>query len=388
MSSLGDKITDALVPVFERNFLERGELGASVSVFLGEEEIVNLAYGHANRERSREWTDDTLVPVWSATKGPASLACLQALEEASLALHTPVCEVWPRFAGGGKEDINFAHILSHTSGLSALDIQAPILDTEAVVRAIEAQTPAFIPGTRQAYQARTFGFILDEIVQRITGAESLGAYFHERIGEPMGLDFYVGLPQTEWPRVATLYPGKLRINSGGDPFLRAFGDSRSLTARSFQSPVGLSAVQDMNRPEVWARGFASMGGVGTARALAQFYSMLANGGWWKKQKLVSEWILQAMQHTLSQAIDAVLCTEMAFGAGMMRDPVDTSSNTKLRALFGRSLSAFGHPGAGGSLAFADPERGFGFAYVMNQMETGVLPDEKALELMRVADQLL
>ena len=385
---MGDRVTDALVPVFERNFLERGELGASVSVFLGEEEIVNLAYGHANRERTSEWTDTTLVPVWSATKGPAAIACLQALEEASLSLETPVCEVWPRFVGGGKEHINFAHILSHTSGLSALDQKAPIIDKDAVIRAIESQTPSFVPGTRQAYQARTFGFLLDEIVQRITGASSLGAYFRQRIGGPMGLDFYIGLPQSEWSRVATVYPGKMKIGGSDDAFLRAFGQRDSLTSRTFQSPVGLGSVQDMNQPDTWARGFASMGGVGSASALARFYSMLANGGWWKGSKLVSEWILQAMQRTLSQAYDDVLCTEIAFGAGMMRDPVDTGSNTKLRQLFGSSHSAFGHPGAGGSLAFADPERGFGFAYVMNQMELGVLPHDKALDLVKALDALL
>jgi CubicO group peptidase (beta-lactamase class C family) len=388
MESLGDRITDALVPIFERNFLERGELGASVSVFLGEEEVVNLAYGHANRERTMEWTDTTLVPVWSATKGPAALACLMALEEGSLSIEAPVCEVWQRFVGGGKEHISFAHILTHTSGLSALDQKAPILDHDAVIRAIESQTPSFVPGTKQAYQARTFGFILDEIVQRITGARSLGEYFRERIGGPMGLDFYIGLPESEWGRVATVYPGKVKVGGMDDAFLRAFSQPGSLAMRSFQSPVGLSAVQDMNRPDTWSRGFASMGGVGTASALAQFYSMLANGGWWKRKKLVSEWILQAMQHTLSQSYDEVLCTEIAFGAGMMRDPVDMATDTKLRQLFSSSLSAFGHPGAGGSLAFADPERGFGFAYVMNQMELGVLPNVKALEMVQALDAVL
>src|SRR5207237_1157795 len=151
--------------------------GASVSVWMGDEEIISLAGGHANRERTREWTDDTLVPVWSATKGPAAVACLMAIEETALPLECPVCEVWPNFAAGGKEQVTFAHVLTHTAGLCMLDQIVPILDYDAVVAALQQQAPVFPPGSRVAYHARTFGFLLDEIVQRITGAESLGHYF-------------------------------------------------------------------------------------------------------------------------------------------------------------------------------------------------------------------
>jgi CubicO group peptidase (beta-lactamase class C family) len=127
-----------------------------------------------------------------------------------------------------------------------------------------------------------------------------------------------------------------------------------------------------------------MGGVGSARALAGFYAMLANGGWWKGQKLVSEWILQTLQTTYTQQDDAVLCAPIAFSAGMMRDPLNEFGD-KIRKHFGSSKSAFGHPGAGGSLAFADPERGLSFAYVMNQMELGALPGEKTLSLVEAVD---
>ena len=388
MQQQAEDIQRALWPWFEKNFLERGELGASVSVWLGEHEVVHFAEGCANRERTKPWTAETLVPVWSATKGPAALTCLLALDEAMLPLDATVGEIWPRFVGGGKEDVTFAHVLSHTSGLSALDQQAPILDHDAVIRAIESQRPAFTPGTQQAYQARTHGFILDEIVQRITGVSSLGEYFRETIGDPMELDFWIGLPESEWPRVATIYPGKMKISGADDAFMRAYSTKGSLTQRTFNSPVGLGSVQDMNRPETWAKGFSSMGGIGTASALAKFYSMLANGGWWNGQKLVPEWILQALQTTLSQGVDGVLCDEIAFSAGMMQDPLDWEIHTKRRALFGSSLGAFGHPGAGGSVAFADPERGFGFAYVMNQMELGAMPNDKSIDLIRQLDQII
>jgi CubicO group peptidase (beta-lactamase class C family) len=146
--------------------------------------------------------------------------------------------------------------------------------------------------------------------------------------------------------------------------------------------VGLSAVQDFNQPHTWASGFASMGGVGSARALAKFYSVFANGGKWKGEQIIPTWIQRALSQPLSQAMDEVLCVPVAFSAGVMMDHVDPETNEKTRQLFGPSFSAFGHPGAGGSLAFADPDTGISFAYVMNQMEVGVLPSERALGLVR------
>jgi CubicO group peptidase (beta-lactamase class C family) len=384
MTQARDQVLKPLLEAFERNFRDRGELGASVSVFKGEEEILNLSHGHADREKTRPWTAETLVPVWSATKGPAAVACLCALDDTKLPLHAPVCEVWPGFAGGGKERMSFLHVLSHTAGLFALDRPTDIQDYAAVVQALEEQVPLFPIGTRQAYHARTFGFLVDEIVRRITGAGSLGDYFHERIAKIMNLEFWIGLPRDLMPRVATLYPGKMRAGAAQDPFLLALNTKGSPAQRAFASPSGLNGVRDMNQPDTLARGYASMGGVGSARALAAFYAMLGNGGQWRGEKLVGESILQALQTTFSQQEDAVLCAPLAFGAGVMRDPLDESGK-KLRPIFGSGTRSFGHPGAGGSLAFTDPGRGFSFAYVMNQMELGALPGEKTLSLVEAVD---
>lgn len=379
-----DDIRRALGEVFECNFRERGELGASVSVWAGEEEVISMARGYENRERSRTWTAETLVPVWSATKGPAALACLLALDEAKLSMDSPVAEVWPEFAGAGKGMITFAQVLSHQAGLPALESEVSIFDHAAVVAALESQQPLVSSELRPAYHARTFGFLLDEIVRRITGAESLGAYFQKRIGAPMELDFWIGMPSEQFSKVAVLYPGKLRSESENDPFLRALGTKGSLTHRVFRSPVGLNSVQDMNQAATWARCLPGLGGVGSARGLAKFYSMLANGGRWCGRQMVPAWCITAFSRTMIQGHDDVLCAEMAFGAGMMRDPVD-AAGSKIRRFFGRSIRAFGHPGAGGSLAFADPDRGLGFAYVMNQMETGALPGPRTLDLVAALD---
>jgi CubicO group peptidase (beta-lactamase class C family) len=311
-----------------------------------------------------------------------------ALEESGLGLDDRVSEVWTQFATAGKQGITFRQVLSHTAGLCALDHPVPIQDTSAVVAALENQAPLFEPGTVQAYHARTFGFLVDEIVWHLTRGQRTGAYFQERVAGPMGLDFWMGLPETEQTRLATLQPGKMRTGESPTPFLKAFSNRESLTARTFASPAGLHAVQDLNLPETLRHGYLSMGGVGTARGLAAFYGMLAAGGMWRGRRMVSEAVVNSLTETCTQQEDAVLCTLLAFGPGVMRDPMSEGGGAKLRALFGKGKLAFGHPGAGGSLAFADPERKLSFAYVMNQMELGVLPNQKSLDLVAALDEVL
>ncbi|HEY2572872.1 MAG TPA: serine hydrolase domain-containing protein [Verrucomicrobiaceae bacterium] len=382
-----DEIRRALSEVMDRNIRERGELGASVSVWCGGEEIVSLARGFENRERSRDWTAETLVPVWSATKGPASLACLLALDDAGLNLESRVADVWPRFSRAGKDAVTFGQLLSHTAGLFALDREVSILDYPGVIAALEDQFPEIV-SVGPAYHARTFGFLLDEIVRKISGADSLGAFFHGRLGAPLQLDFWIGLPSEQFSRVATLYPGRLEpAAAAADPFLRALGIRDTPTQRAFHSPTGLNSVREMNQSSTWSLGLPGFGGVGSATGLGKFYSILACNGIWQGAQVIPEWCLAAFSGTMIQGPDAVLCTETAFSAGMMRDPLD-ESGTKQRRFFGCTTESFGHPGAGGSLAWADPQRGLAFAYVMNQMETGALPGRRALELVAALDEFL
>lgn len=375
---------DAVTRWFDDNFRSRGELGASVSIWQSGVEILSLAQGHADRSQSRPWTSETLVPVWSATKGPAAVCALMAMAEASLPIDALMTEIWPEFAAGGKANVSFAHLFSHTAGLCALDDRVSILDYEAVIQALEHQPPLWQPGSKQGYHARTFGFLMDEIVRRVIGADSLGEFFREAIGSPLGLDFWIGLPSAQHGRVATVYPGKISIADGDRPFLKAFSTSGSLTQRTFSSPLGLNAVQDFNQPETWQRGFASMGGVGSASGLGKFYAMLAQGGVWGGRQIVPADVIRLLSGTLSEQEDLVLCTPITFGAGVMKDPLQTDPVLppgKLRCHYGPSLQAFGHPGAGGCLAFADPENQISFAYTMNQMETGALPGPKSIGLI-------
>jgi CubicO group peptidase (beta-lactamase class C family) len=357
---------------FEGNFQVRGEIGAAVSVWKDGVEVLSLAGGTLTREGQEPWTVATLVPVWSCTKGLAAWTCVMALRAAGVSLERSVADVWPDFEQGGKEAVRFIDVLSHTAGLAVLDEKVSVLDHAAVVAALERQVPLGPPGTTQAYQARTFGFLLDEVVRRVTGAACLGAYFDQHLRQPLGADFWIGLPEAEEARVATLYPGRMTEALKADAFMRAFHTPGLVTQRAFQSPVGLNAVADFNRAETWRAGYPAMGGVGSAQGLGRLYAELAAG---KLDTAVFE-------EAVTDRLDEVICRQVAFSAGMMKDAVAVDTGKKLRPLFGPSLRAFGHPGAGGSLAFADPEHGVAFAYVMNQMELGVLPGEKALGLVR------
>jgi CubicO group peptidase (beta-lactamase class C family) len=380
--SLSPTVHAAVESWFVENFTLRGDLGAAVSIWQDGVEVLHLCKGSMARDKDQPWTPDTLVPVWSATKGPAAVACLLALHEGGLSLNTPVIEIWPEFFVGGKDRITFGHVLCHRAGLCALKERVPIFDYNAVIHAIEHQAPLWPACDVQAYHARTYGFILDEIVRRITGVDTLGHWFDEVVGKHLGMDFWIGLPPELNSHVATLYPGKLNLTAGDQAFGKAFNTPGSLTHRTFASPMGLNAVADFNQPHTWAQGYASMGGVGSARALAKFYGMLANGGKHNGEQLIPTWIIQALGRPLSEGDDAVLCVPMAFSAGMMMDPIDPETNQKKRSLFGPNEGAFGHAGAGGSLAFGDPDSGYSFAYVMNQMEVGVLPSDKAQGLVR------
>ena len=362
--------------VFRDNFSKRDELGASVSIWHGGEEVLALASGFCDREQMRVWNHESTVPFWSATKGISAACILHLLDRSDLGLDDKVARVWPEFARAGKWQITFAQVLSHQAGLPLLDRKASIFDHAAVVVAIEEQEPCWEPGSRHGYHPRLFGFLLDEIMLRLTGAR-IGEYFRREFADPLGLDVWIGLPDAEHDRVATLYPGRMSDPEGEEDFYRAFADPQSLTRRAFGSPAGLPAVSGMNAPEAWHAGWPALGGVGSARGLAKFYAMLAGGGTWKGKRYFPENVLQAMSATMVSGTDAVFCIPSAFSAGFMKD----CPGSGRRRIFGPSNEAFGHPGAGGSLAFADPENNLAFAYTMNQMSYGVLPGPRALDMV-------
>ena len=367
-SALGE-----LLAVFEENFRSRGEIGASVSVWWRGEEILSTAQGWCEKEQQRPWTADTIVPVYSATKGPSSATLLLVLDERGLGPETPVREVWPAFP---VAEASFAHLLSHQCGLAALDHKPVVWDHAEVVAAIEAQVPAWRPGQGHGYHPRTFGALVEEPVRRLTG-QTLGKVWQEKIAAPLGLEFWIGLPELEWPRVARLYPGKAGPEDMQGGFYREFNTVGSLVRRAFDSPRGLRSVQEMNDSQAWAAGLAAMGGVGTASALAKFYQAAIGA----IESPLNERVRTALGEMRISGDDKVLVQPAAFSCGCQLDPVDTEGR-KIRELYGPSPTAFGHPGAGGSHALGDPDSGVSFAYIMNQMELSVLPGRKSVEMVQ------
>ncbi|MEO8044925.1 MAG: serine hydrolase domain-containing protein [Spartobacteria bacterium] len=369
-----EELAARIRPLFEENFARFGELGAAVSIWQNGRSLLELHGGFRDARSEEPWTSHTIVLFWSATKGLGSACLLQVLQEQAIRLEQRVAEFWPEFAQSGKGEVTLAQLLSHQAGLAALDEPAEISDHAAVVRALEKQAPLWPPGSAHGYHARTFGFLLDELVRRIDG-RSLGLYWRENFAEPLDLDIWIGLPEEENARAASVYPAKAS-GPPTDPFYKSLTTPDSLQRRVFSSPRGLNAVSAMNDPANRAHSLVSLGGIGSARALGKFYAMLANGGELDGHRFFSAETINLMTSTLASGPDKVLLIPTAFSAGFMKDPVQASVR-----IFGPAPTAFGHPGAGGSHAFADPENRLSFAYVMNQMAQRVLPNAKSLRMV-------
>jgi CubicO group peptidase (beta-lactamase class C family) len=361
-----------VLEVFENNFRTHGEIGASISIWWRGHELLSHATGWCEKEQLRPWSDQTLIPVYSATKVPSAATLLLALANHGLNENTPVREVWKNFPIAAA---NFSHLLSHQCGLAILDHDADVHDHSAVVAAIESQIPTWPLGSGHAYHPRSFGALTDEPVRRLTG-QTLGQYWREKIAGPLGLDFWIGLAESEHHRVARLYPGKAGHAETTDPFYQQLNSPVSPTRRAFTSPRGLHSIQEMNSPKAWSAGFPALGGIGTATALAKFYQAILG----HIESPLTPAILHALTTPLTSGDDRVLLRPTTFSCGAQLDPLDDHGQ-KIRQIFGPSPHAFGHPGAGGSHALADPDSGISFAYVMNQMNLGVMPGPKCMALV-------
>ena len=363
---------DLVEQVFKKNFSERGELGASVSVWKDGVEVLSLADGWCEREQVHPWTAETMVPFYSATKALASATLLMLLDENGLTPDDLVCRVWSDFPNGSA---TFAEMLSHQCGLAALDRQANVFDYQGVISAIESQDENWELGDGHGYHPRTFGFLLDECVRQLTG-QKLGDVWREKIAEPLSLDLWIGLPESEFGRVAKLYPGKMDKSDLESGFYKEFNKQGTLVRNAFSSPRGLQGVHEMNKSEAWTSGLPAMGGVGTAQSLAKFYQVAIGA-----IPFFSDDVLEWMSTPLVMGDDKVLMTPTRFTCGFQMDPLDDDGE-KIRNNYGKGMHAFGHPGAGGSHGFGDPESGVSFAYIMNQMDLSVLPGAKSSDIIQ------
>lgn len=271
-----DDLRARLEPLFQENFDKFGDLGAAVSVWQNGKELLELHGGFRDSRREQAWDQNTIVLIWSATKGLGSACLLHVLQEHKIDIEQRVGEFWPEFAQAGKEKITIAQLLSHQAGLAALDQKVDILDYPAVIDALEKQERNWPPGTAHGYHARTFGFLIDELVRRISGT-TLGEYWRKTFAEPLGLDLWIGLPEKENARVATMYaarageaPEPKKGQSGSDQFYRDLTKPGTFARKVFTSPDGLHAVSAMNKPGIRAQPIVSFGGIGSASSLAKF----------------------------------------------------------------------------------------------------------------------
>ena len=361
---------------FERNFAERGEIGAAVAAYWHGEKVVDLWGGRRTPNGSDPWKADTMVVVMSTTKGLSAMTLAVANARGWLDYDAPVARYWPEFAQNGKAAVTVRQLLGHEAGLVLLDEPLPIEqlhDLDEVARVLARQKPAWPPGTRHGYHTLTIGLYMQELVRRVDPAKrSLGRVFHEEIAVPLGLEFYIGLPR-EIPdqRLAQLQTlsrrrGLLALGTVPPAMLMRTLWPGTLLRRSF-----LGTDFDWSDRASFDVELPAGNGVGTARAIARAYSAFAEGG--AELGITPETFARVTAPpVLAGGKDVVLGVPSYFSLGFLRPGPN--------GFFGSSQRAFGGPGAGGSFAFADPDAHLGYAYVMNKMDFHLVDDPREKSL--------
>jgi CubicO group peptidase (beta-lactamase class C family) len=363
---------------FAENLRSQNEVGASVSVCVDGETVVDLWAGFTDQQRTKPWQRDTLVNVYSTTKGMTALCAHRLVEEGKLDLDAPVSRYWPEFGAAGKSQLPVRLLLGHRAGLPAVRSLLPpeaLYDWDAITSALAAETPWWTPGEQHGYHAVTFGWLVGEVVRRISG-RSLGTYFRDEIAKPLDADFQIGLPDAEHGRVGEMSAIPLDAPADGEGMSLAMTfmkDPEGMAARAFMNPS--SMLQGPNNA-AWRRAeIPGANGHATARGLARIYGAVARGGDLDGVHVIGRESIERCREEQSRGRDAVLQIDTRFGLGFMLPQGRPGTD------FGPSPGAFGHPGAGGSVGFADPERRVGFGYVMNRMGPHILLDPRATALI-------
>jgi CubicO group peptidase (beta-lactamase class C family) len=368
---------EALRDVFTENFSRRHELGGACCVYYRGEKIVDLWGGVRNKETGEPWEEDTMVLVCSTTKGLAAMTLALAHSRGWLDYEKRVATYWPDFAQNGKQTITVRQLLGHQAGLFAFDEPVGrdvVADLDRLAVVLARQKPAWEPGTRQAYHAITLGYYESELLRRIDPKHrSLGRFFQDEIATPLGLDFYIRLPESiRNDRFGTLAKPALSAMVFGFPLrftFAAFNNNSNIV----RALIGSEWPYDEKR--VYARDFEipSGGGVGTARAIAHAYSVFATGG--QELALRPETLAllaaPAVPPTRGFYDECMLGDGVRFSLGFMKNSPGFS--------FG-SEGSYGSPGSGGSIGFADPKLGIGYGYVTSQGGTALAGDPRDIAL--------
>jgi CubicO group peptidase (beta-lactamase class C family) len=353
---------------FAANFAERGEIGASAAVVLAGEPVVELWAGWADPGRTRPWQADTLTNVWSTTKAMTSLCAHLLMDRGELDPDAPVARYWPEFAASGKSEIPVRWIMCHQSGLTGLAVPtvlADYYDWAKITGLLAEQAPLFPPGTASGYQAITFGYLVGEVVRRITG-QSLGRFFAEQIAGPLNADFHIGLPESELDRCSDLL-GVRPTEDEQTALAQAYANAAPAALAALLNP---SLAGDEANAADWRKAeIPAANGHGTALALATVFGAVTDGS----QRLISGRTLEAARASNGLHTDLVLGFPIEFGLGFGLSSSDHH--------FGPNPAAFGHDGFGGSAVGGDPEAGIAFAYVMNRMGMNLTDDPRKMAII-------
>jgi CubicO group peptidase (beta-lactamase class C family) len=376
MTQINGTVTDgfgAVADAFERNFAEFGEVGAAFSLYVDGENKVDVWAGTADKQTGREWAQDTLQLVFSTTKGAAAICVARLVEAGRISYDDTVASYWPEFAANGKERITIGQMMSHQAGLPFVDASLSFDDLMAVTPIVEAladQTPHWEPGTRHGYHAVTYGWLAGELVRRVDGRR-IGQYFAEEVAGPLGLDFWIGLPESEEPRVARLEQAPPPTDPEAFALMMQIAGPGTMGFNAlFMSGVMMAGPSDpFNSRAVHATEMPAANGITTARSLARMYA--ATVGEVDGIRLIDDDSVAAARREVVNGPDACLVLPTRFGMGFMLD-----------GEFAPMLSpnSFGHAGAGGSLGYADPDAKVGYGYVMNQMAGGIAGDPRTVAL--------
>ena len=356
----------AVRDAFADNFARGLEVGASVSMIYNGETVVDLWGGSTDDTQSRPWTQDTLVNVYSTTKGMGATCAHILVDRGQLDLDAPVAKYWPEFAQAGKASLPVRYLLSHQAGLPAIAKTVPpelLYDWHGMCAALAEQAPWWTPGEGHGYHALTYAWLVGEVVRRADG-RSIGTFFREEIAAPLGLDAHIGCGPELDARIADLLPSPPAPPGQADMLAEIMADSESMPAKAFTNPSVLK--REVVNSRAWrAAELCSANGHTNARSLARFYAAL--GAWTRGEAF--EGVQPLSQAALEQArteqvsgMDKVLQLDNRIALGyMLPSPMRR---------FSANPKAFGHAGAGGSLGFTDPENGVSFGYAMNQMQPG------------------
>ena len=365
---------EAVKDAFGALFEGRQERGAALCVQIAGETVVDIWAGVADKDGQQAWHSDTILNLFSCTKPFAAVTALQLVAEGKLELDAPVARYWPEFGVAGKEKITLRHLLSHQAGLPALRQPLPaeaLYDWRAMTAALAAEQPWWTLGGGHGYAPITYGWLVGELLRRVEG-RGPGESIVARIAKPLDLDFHVGLADSEFDRVAHIARGKGNLGDAAAQRLLkvTMSEPQALSTRAFTNPP--SIMTSTNKPEWRRMQQPAANGHGNARSLAGFYSGLLDG------RLLESELLDELTREHSRGDDKTLLTPTRFGLGCMLEQAGVANAT-----YGLGPRAFGHPGAGGSTGFADPERDVALGFVTNNLGPFVLMDPRAQKLARV-----